>query len=110
MPELAINLLLSQAAPGPSGQVKVLVWSGVLIAVVVVASLIAAAVRHRFLGRSGDQGHGHGFLESLRGMRDRGEITEEEFQRTRMRLVEAASKRKTNKAAEAAPSAQDNPP
>lgn len=70
------------AASGSTGAYLGMI--GVLIVVTVVGGLVVLGVRKRMLEgpRAGGGGEA-GLMESLRGMRDRGEITEEEFERTR---------------------------
>lgn len=59
---------------------------GVLVLIVLVGGGIAMGLRRRFQGRDADGSVGF-TLEDLRAMRARGEISEEEFERARGRMV-----------------------
>ena len=63
------------------------VWIGVLIAVTIIAGLALIQYRRRVLAAEAEDAGGQGILEMLRRARDRGEMTEQEFQTARKRLV-----------------------
>lgn len=69
-----------------------LVTIGVLIAVVVLAGVVLMVLRAKLNAddEAGDLGAG-GMLETMRGMRDRGEISEEEYRTAQAALVAKAS-------------------
>lgn len=73
---------------------RTLIWSGVLIGVVVAAVAGVLLLRRKITApdspMSGVPSIG---LEELRRMRDRGQITEEEFQQARNRVIRKASAR-----------------
>jgi hypothetical protein len=65
-----------------SREAQVLLWIGVLVLVVVFGGLSAMYIRRRLLDK--DQGTaGSGFLDELRAMQRRGEISPEEYEATR---------------------------
>jgi hypothetical protein len=66
---------------------------GVLIVVVIVAGLVLVALRARLNGadEQGEMGAG-GMLETMRAMRDRGEISEEEYRTAQAALVARAGR------------------
>ena len=67
-----------------------LLWAlGILLLIVVVGCVALMVFRRRLTEQdSGDQSMNVGFsLADLREMRDRGEITAEEYERTRARVV-----------------------
>lgn len=77
---------------GGAGATQALFWIGVLIAAVLVASVGVLLLRRRLFSRGGDAGGDPGsILESMRAMRDRGEMSAEEFERARAALVRRAS-------------------
>jgi|GEM_PF-6897695 len=72
--------------PTPAQTTEVLILVGVLIALVMIAAVVLLVMRKRILGpQSEDQGS---FLDDLRKARDRGEITSEEFDAMRARMIE----------------------
>lgn len=70
---------------------RTLLLIGILIAVVVIASVGLMALRRRILNADAGDGIGGVLpLHELRAMKSRGEISEEEFQRLREQVVTAA--------------------
>lgn len=67
-----------------------LVWVGASIAVVVLATLCILAYRRRILGPSQSEIQ-TGLLDELREMRNRGDITEEEFNATKRAMAARAA-------------------
>ncbi|MEM7623035.1 MAG: SHOCT domain-containing protein [Planctomycetota bacterium] len=85
-----------------SSQGEVLLWVGVLLAATIAGSIVVLFIRSRFLSRdTGDQPDGTLF-EQLRQMRDRGDMTPDEFERARARIIQ----RTTGKPAESASNPQ----
>ncbi len=67
---------------------RLLMWGGILILIVLLGFFAIAAVRRRFAVSSRQQTQDPGFsLSSLREMRDSGEITPEEYDRMRARVI-----------------------
>lgn len=64
---------------------SVLVWAALLIVAVAVGGGALLAYRRRLFAR--DAGAESGILNSLRGMRDRGQITQAEFDAARKRMA-----------------------
>lgn len=75
---------------GASSTTSVLIWVGVLIVIAMLGGLVMLAIRRRMFSES-DSGADEGLMEQLRRMVERGEITQEEFDRTRRKIVERAS-------------------
>ena len=70
---------------------------GAVILLVMVAGIILYLLRDRLLGSDSDEMSGGGeILEAMRGMRDRGEISEEEYRTAQAALVAKASAKKRN--------------
>jgi len=68
----------------------VLLWAGVLIVVAMIGGIVIVVFRRRML--SNDSGTSDATLmEQLRGMVERGEMTPEEFDRARRKIIERAS-------------------
>lgn len=76
--------------------VRVLIWIGVLIVVALGGGAIAMIVRAKLLS-SDDDADGGTLLEHLQKMRDRGEISDEEFRATRRTMIERAEQRRAQK-------------
>lgn len=67
-----------------------LLWVGIAIGAVVVATLAIVWYRRRILGPT-QVDHQGGLLDELRQMRNRGEISEEEFNATKRAMAERAA-------------------
>jgi hypothetical protein len=68
----------------PPGTVDVLVWGGIILAVVLVfGSICAVWLRRRLLSGGGRGGRGGFDVERLEGLRRAGRISEEEFRALR---------------------------
>jgi len=86
----------AQQSPRPTGSSAVgelLLWLGALIGLVLIGGAVLMALRSR-LSRDkpdDDRSDASSMLESLRRMRERGEISIEEFESTRARLVGRAA-------------------
>jgi hypothetical protein len=89
-PSGAPSSVLSLLGVGPVG--SVMVWVGVLF-LVALAGGFAVLLLRRWLLDADSADHGAGWdLRALRHMRDRGEISEEEFQLARSRIIDSMSK------------------
>ena len=77
-PVLALFTLAAQPRAGRSSSTDVLLWVGVLIVVTLAGAIVILAIRRRTLAapRTPDAGS---VMEELRGMRDRGQMTQTEF-------------------------------
>ncbi len=65
---------------------------GAVIVLVMIAGVMLYLVRERLLGGDAEDSPGPGgILESMRGMRDRGEISEEEYRAAQAAIVAKAS-------------------
>jgi hypothetical protein len=72
----------------------VLTWGGILIGVVLIGSVFIMLLRRRLRDSSTPTGDDAGFsLSDLRAMRDRGEITPEEFEQTRAKVIAKVKKK-----------------
>lgn len=70
---------------------------GAVIVLVMVAGIILYLMRDRLLGSGSEEMPGSGgILETMRGMRDRGEISEEEYRTAQAAIVAKASAKKTS--------------
>lgn len=74
------------AARGQKAIGPYLLTIGVLILAVVVLGIVVVLLRRRLLAKDAAADHG-GLLDGLRGMRDRGEISVEEYDAARRRMV-----------------------
>ncbi len=83
---------LAAADASTNGLSGVFVWSGVLIAAVLVAFAGYSYLR-RWMRQADDPDAGRGFtLSDLRDLHRQGKMTDEEFQATRAQLVGAAKR------------------
>lgn len=72
---------------GSSPQVGVVVWVGVLIVLLVGAGLGVLWFRRKLLSRQDDPGSQGSLMEDLRRMRDRGQLSKEEFDAARRAMT-----------------------
>jgi hypothetical protein len=87
-----ILFLLADGMP-PGERETLLIWGGIIMAIVVVG-FVGIMVLKRRLMSSGESHQAPGFsLSELREMRDRGEITPEEYARTRAHVIEKVKAR-----------------
>jgi hypothetical protein len=85
-PAVVSMMTLAQGRAGaPTGDV--LLWVGVLIAMIMGATIAILIMRKRLLAED-TQADSGSFMDELREARNRGEITPEEFDATRARLIE----------------------
>lgn len=87
---------------GASGLGPALLWLGALIVVVVVAGLVILAIRRRTLGGN-DGASPASLMEEMRRLRDSGQMTPEEFEATKRKLVERARAQTPDLAARRSP-------
>jgi hypothetical protein len=85
------TLAVPPGGPGPGQPARrptdVLVWVGLLIVAVMVLGAAILVLRRNVLSRGGPADQSPGFMEDLRRMRDRGEITPEEFEAARRAMI-----------------------
>ena len=82
-----VTMFVSQATGG-GGMGPYLVWVGMMIVVVIIATGVLMAYRRRILSPGDDASVTSGrLLEGLTAMRDRGEISVEEFEVARASMV-----------------------
>jgi hypothetical protein len=80
----------------PHARNMMLLWLGILLAVVILGFGALMLFRRRLTEQDAPQNENVGFsLSDLRAMRDRGEITSEEYEATRAKVV-ASVKRMVN--------------
>ena len=92
MPEMfGIQRVLAQDAAAAG---SVLTWVIVLIVAALLGGLVIMAVRKRMLEPERTEAASEGLFDSLRRMRDSGEITGAEYENARRRLIESATQKK----------------
>jgi hypothetical protein len=92
-------------ATQPHSEVDVLMWGAILIVIVVLGAAFIMLLRRRLTAMPMGSSHEAGFsLADLRAMRDRGEITPEEYEQTRANVIA-----KVKKKAEEKPKAKPKP-
>lgn len=77
------TVFVAQSASG-----SILVWIVALIAIVIVGGIAVMVLRKRLLEDRSPSADVGGLMDQLRAMRDRGELSEEEFARARRSLVD----------------------
>lgn len=87
MPLLFLTII-AQSAPTKGDILPVMGWLGLLIVVTVVGGLVVLALRKRMLAKASPAADEASLMDSLRAMRDRGEMTSEEFEATRRAMIE----------------------
>ena len=70
-----------------ASSMSAVMWVGVLIVVAVVGGLAILYLRRRVLAEAGDADAQGGLMESLRAMRDSGEISQQEFDAARSSML-----------------------
>lgn len=80
--------LAQQQQPATRDVTSVMLWLGILIVVTIAGGLAVLAIRRRVLGRGSETEDQGTLMDSLRGMRDRGEMTPEEFEAAKRAMVE----------------------
>lgn len=94
MARLALAQFSETAPVAHYSRADVLIWGGILIAVVLVASFFIMLLRRRLKDGSAASPPDAGFsLSDLRAMRDRGEITPEEYEQTRANVIAKVKQR-----------------
>lgn len=79
---------LAQQAPPKGDILPVVLWLGILIVITVAGGLIVLAIRKRILSKSSDAADEASLMDSLRALRDRGEMSNEEFEATRRAMID----------------------
>jgi len=77
-------LLLSQSG---NARERVVVVTGILIALCLVGGTAILLLRRRLFQKENDDAVAGSLFEQLRAMRDRGEISPEEFEQTRQSMI-----------------------
>jgi cytochrome c-type biogenesis protein CcmH/NrfF len=76
-------------AQARSASTDVVIWVGLLIALIIGGGVLVMVLRKRLLARD-DGSADVGLFETLKQMRDRGEMTQEEYEAARRKVVEKA--------------------
>jgi hypothetical protein len=101
--------LLADAADPTVVQSQTFFWSSIIMAVALVG-FTAIMIFKRLWKRTESASMDTGFsLSDLRGMRDRGEITPEEYEQTRARVIAKAQQRAPQPPPKPKPDAGENP-
>src|SRR5262245_29173389 len=86
--EFAPASTVAQAAQGRSDAASVLIWVMILIAAVVILGLALLWVRRRVLAKPDTSGAPESLLSEFRKARDRGDLTPDEYEALRKKMVE----------------------
>ena len=62
-------------------------WVGVGVALAIVAGIVLVVIRKRTLSRQSEASESASMFQQIRDLRDRGELSEEEFNAIRTKLV-----------------------
>lgn len=95
MKGLALQTILAQASAGSAGRdpTKLLIVIGLLIVMVLIFGLAVLQLRRKILAKDDSPSAPASILDELRSMRKRGEITEEEYQAARRKMIDKMSPR-----------------
>lgn len=77
-----------------AANVEILVWVAILLGVVLSGSLVILTLRKKVFAPSDVESDPGTLMEQMRRMESRGEISTEEFDRVRRKLVEKAAETK----------------
>ena len=84
------TLLQSKVAGTSMGQV--VFWSVVLVAVITVGLVVVSRVKRRLQANDAEEVSAGFSLSDLRRMRDEGEVSAEEYDKARSRVIDAAKR------------------
>ena len=82
-----MSLLAQQGVPPPEKVLESWLWFGGLALALLTVFVILVYVRRRIRGRGGDDAGAVFDLDELRGMRDTGELTIQEYETLRKRSI-----------------------
>jgi hypothetical protein len=80
-------LFVTLAPSDGDARQRVLILVGVLIAICLVGGAFILILRRRLFRKESDAAAAGSLFEQLRGMRDRGEISPAEFEKTRQAMI-----------------------
>lgn len=84
-------MVLAQSANAPVAFNEMLPWLGLLVLITLVGVGVVYLIRRELFRGDDSESHSMGVMSDLRSMRDRGEITEDEFERTRAVMIARAT-------------------
>ena len=94
-PSLLVMMQAAQTRGGSPDLTPLFMWIGIAVVILVIAGVGLMFLRRRVLGQNDQQAEA-GLMEDLRAMRDRGEISEEEYRSIRATMVERARQSVSN--------------
>lgn len=86
------QLLLAESSKSST---QALLYIGIIIFVTIAGGFIVLMMRRRLLSPQDASADHAGIMDSLRAMRDRGELSQAEFEAARRSMIEKAMSRKT---------------
>ncbi|HYF15139.1 MAG TPA: SHOCT domain-containing protein [Phycisphaerales bacterium] len=95
-----MHALVAQSGASQSAATNAVVWVVVLMAAVLGGAIAILLLRRRLLSRDAPGAADGSMIDQMRAMRDRGQMTDEEFDRLRKAMARKAAQRR---AAEAHP-------
>lgn len=84
------SLVIAQGSGGTSGAGGAIMWAMILIVAALVGGLVILAVRKKMLETPSSDIGSEGLFDALKRMRESGEITREEYDAARKRILERA--------------------
>lgn len=75
---------------------EILIWVAVLLGAVLSGSLLILSLRKKVFAQSRTEADEGSLMEQMRAMERRGELSKEEFDRVRRKLVEKAAAPRSN--------------
>lgn len=89
-PAYSSSLLIVQGSGGTGGAGGAIMWAMILIVAALVGGLVILAVRKKMLETPSTDIGSEGLFDALKRMRESGEITREEYDAARKRILEKA--------------------
>jgi hypothetical protein len=89
-----MRTLAQQLAQGSRSQTDALLWIGVILFATIAGGFVVLMMRRRLLAPRDSAADHAGIMDSLRAMRDRGELSQAEFEAARRSMIEKAMSRK----------------
>lgn len=94
--ETSWHLTLAQPGSGPAG--TAVVWVLILIGAAIAGGFVIMMVRRKMLEPEGNDIGSEGLFDSLRRMRESGELSQAEYETARRRIIEQATEGKARPA------------
>jgi hypothetical protein len=89
-----MHVLVAQSGASQSAATNAVVWVVILIALVLGGAIAILLLRQKLLSRDVPGAADGSLIDQMRAMRDRGQMTDEEFDRLRKSMARKAAQRR----------------